>query len=165
MDDSQNEYDSLKDIVEFQNNQFNPGYYIGTGKVPPTVSAPGNATPLAVVYFLSGLLILAFGLFLFFSDVAVVAVTSAGFIESPLRNKILVLTFFAVLSLLCFILGFVYLKKAKKFYRQKKEMNSEPADETVQDEIWQRTCPNCGKQHDLDYPKCPDCGHNYLNNN
>lgn len=35
MDDSQNEYDSLKDIVEFQNNQFNPGYYIGTGKVPP----------------------------------------------------------------------------------------------------------------------------------
>ena len=161
MDDSQNEYDSLKDIVEFQNNQFNPGYYIGTGKVPPTVSAPGNATPLAVVYFLSGLLILAFGLFLFFSDVAV---TSAGFIESPLRNKILVLTFFAVLSLLCFILGFVYLKKAKKFYRQKKEMNSEPVDETVQDEIWQRTCPNCGKQHDLDYPKCPHCGHNYLNN-
>ena len=161
MDDPQNEYDSLNDVIEFQNNQFNPGYYIGTGKVPPTVSAPGNATPLAVVYFLSGLLILAFGLFLFFSDVAV---TSAGFIESPLRNKILVLTFFAVLSLLCFILGFVYLKKAKRFYKEKKAMNSEPADETAVDEIWQRTCPSCGKQHDLDYPKCPHCGHNYLNN-
>ena len=161
MDDFENKDNYINDIVEFQKHQFDPGYYVGTGRVPPNVSAPGNAMPLAVVYFLSGLLILAFGLFLFFSDVAV---TSAGFIESPLRNKILVLTFFAVLSLLCFILGFVYLKKAKKFYKQKKEMNSEPVDETIQDKIWQRTCPDCGKSHDLDYPKCPNCGHNYLDN-
>ena len=161
MDDSQNEYDSLKDIVEFQNNQFNPGYYIGTGKVPPTVSAPGNAMPLAVAYFLGGLLLLAVGLYLFFSDLNV---TSAGLIESPSVNKITVLILFSVLSLICFIFGFVYLKKAKRFYKEKKAMNSEPADETAVDEIWQRTCPSCGKQHDLDYPKCPNCGHNYLNN-
>ncbi|MBO4432332.1 MAG: hypothetical protein J5852_02245 [Clostridia bacterium] len=56
------------------------------------------------------------------------------------------------------------MKKAKRFYKEKKAMNSEPADETAVDEIWQRTCPDCGKQHDLDYPKCPHCGHNYLNN-
>lgn len=159
MDDSQNEYDSLKDIVEFQNNQFNPGYYIGTGKVPPTVSAPGNATPLAVGCFLAVPPCFAFGLFLFFSDANV---TSAGLIESPLGNKILALVTFTLISLFFLFFGFVYLKKAKKFYRQKKAMNSEPADETVQDEIWQRTCPDCGKQHDLDYPKCPHCGHNYL---
>ena len=45
------EYDSLKDVIEFQNNMFNPGHYIGTGKVPPTVSAPGNATPLVIFCF------------------------------------------------------------------------------------------------------------------
>ena len=46
--DFEKEYDSFKDVAEFQNNMFNPGHYIGTGKVPPTVSAPGNATPIAV---------------------------------------------------------------------------------------------------------------------
>ena len=25
----------------------------------------------------------------------------------------------------------------------------------------QRTCPNCGKTHDFDYPRCPFCGHDY----
>ena len=35
-------------------------------------------------------------------------------------------------------------------------------DKTVEDGIWQRTCPKCGKSHDIDYPKCPNCKHNYL---
>ena len=25
----------------------------------------------------------------------------------------------------------------------------------------QKQCPNCGKQHDFDYPKCPFCKYNY----
>ncbi len=25
--------------------------------------------------------------------------------------------------------------------------------------IMQITCPHCGKQYDMDYPKCPYCGH------
>ena len=25
----------------------------------------------------------------------------------------------------------------------------------------QLQCPNCGKQHDFDYPKCPFCKHSY----
>ena len=25
----------------------------------------------------------------------------------------------------------------------------------------QTTCPNCGRSHDFDYPKCPFCGHSY----
>ncbi|MBO4732978.1 MAG: hypothetical protein J5662_00735 [Clostridia bacterium] len=160
MDDSQNEYDSLKDVIEFQQHQFNPGYYIGTGKVPPTISAPGNALPIAVGCFLAVPPFLAFGLFLFFSDANV---TSAGLIESPLGNKILALVTFTLISLFFLFYGFVYLKKVKRFYKEKKAMNSEPVDETVQDEIWQRICPECGEKHDLDYPKCPHCGHNYLN--
>lgn len=97
------EYDSLKDVVEFQNNMFNPGHYIGTGKVPPTVSTPGNATPLAVVSFFAAVLFLAFGLFLYFSDVNV---TSFGLIESDMANKIIVLIIMLVISLFSLIFGF-----------------------------------------------------------
>ncbi len=29
------------------------------------------------------------------------------------------------------------------------------------EELPQKQCPNCGKMHDFDYPKCPHCGHDY----
>ena len=45
---------------------------------------------------------------------------------------------------------------------EKKKLKNEEIDETVEDEIWQRTCPKCGKSHDIDYPKCPNCKYNYL---
>ena len=153
------EYDSLKDVIEFQNNMFNPGHYIGTGKVMPTVSAPGNSTPLAVMCFFAAVLFLAFGLFLFFSDANV---TSFGLIESDMANKIFVLIMMLVISLVFLIFGFVYLKKAKKYYRQKAVLENEQIDKTVEDEILQRTCPKCGQSHDIDYPKCPNCKFNYL---
>ena len=28
-------------------------------------------------------------------------------------------------------------------------------------EIMQITCPNCGKECDMDYPKCPHCGYGF----
>lgn len=109
------EYDSLKDVIEFQNNMFNPGHYVGTGKVQPTLSAPGNATPWAVVSFFAAVLYLALGLFLFFSDANV----TFGLIESDMANKIIVLIMMLVISLFSLILGFAYLKKAKNYYRKK----------------------------------------------
>lgn len=157
--DYEQEYDSFKDVVEFQNNMYNPGHYIGTGRVPPTVSAPGNATPLAIMCFFVGALFLAFGLFLFFSDVNV---TSSGLVESPMANKIIALIIMLAISLFLLFIGFVYLKKAKKYYRDKAELENEQIDETVEDKILQRTCPKCGKSHDIDYPKCPYCKFNYL---
>ena len=96
-DSFEQEYDSLKDVIEFQNNMFNPGHYIGTGKVPPTVSAPGNATLLVIFCFFASAVILIFGLFLFFSDVNV---HSSGLIESPLANKIITLIIMLVISFL-----------------------------------------------------------------
>lgn len=153
------EQDSLKDVIEFQNNMFNPGYYVGTGKVPPTVSAPGNAMPLAVGYFIAAAFFLGLGLFLFFGDVAV---TSSGFIESPLANKVICLLIMSAISFFCMAMGLSYHKKARKYYRAKRALESEKTDESTEDKIWQRTCPKCGKSHDLDYPKCPYCGNNYL---
>ena len=31
----------------------------------------------------------------------------------------------------------------------------------VDDTLPQRKCPQCGKDHDFDYPQCPHCGHHY----
>lgn len=153
------EYDSFKDVVDFQNNMYNPGHYIGTGRVPPTVSAPGNATPLAIMCFFATALFLSLGLFLFFSDVNI---TSMGLIESAIVNKIIVLLIMLAISLFFLLLGFGYVKRAKKYYREKTALRNEEIDETVEDEMWQRTCPECGASHDIDYPKCPNCKFNYL---
>lgn len=30
------------------------------------------------------------------------------------------------------------------------------------DHMAQVTCPRCGKRHDMDYPKCPFCGYDYI---
>ena len=32
-----------------------------------------------------------------------------------------------------------------------------------EDRMAQVTCPVCGRQHDMDYPKCPFCGYDYVN--
>ena len=34
----------------------------------------------------------------------------------------------------------------------------------VDDALPQRKCPKCGKEHDFDYPQCPFCDYNYINN-
>ena len=34
-------------------------------------------------------------------------------------------------------------------------------DPVIDDTLPQRKCPQCGKEHDFDYPKCPYCNHNY----
>lgn len=149
--------DLLKDVTEFQNNMFNPGHYVGTGRVPPTVSAPGNATPLAVLYFFASVLFAALGFFLFFSDVRV-----TGFGDSEILNKSIALVVMLGIAAFFVFLGIVYTKKAIKYYKAKQAMESEPVDNTVEDEIIKRTCPDCGKSHDIDYPKCPYCKHNYL---
>lgn len=34
--------------------------------------------------------------------------------------------------------------------------------EPAAQELPQKQCPNCGKMHDFDYPKCPFCKHEYF---
>ncbi len=35
-------------------------------------------------------------------------------------------------------------------------------DEDV-DMLPQNVCPECGTSHDIDYPRCPNCGYSYVN--
>ena len=37
----------------------------------------------------------------------------------------------------------------------------EPFEEEFEDRIAQVRCPRCKQMHDMDYPKCPFCGHDY----
>lgn len=147
--DFDKEYDSLKDVIDFQNNMFNPGHYIGTGRVMPIVSAPGNATPMAVVCFISTILSIAFELVVLFSDLDTI-------------DKIILTLIMLGLSAFVTALGIGYLKKSLRYRKQKTKIEEEYVDNTVKDEIWQRTCPKCGIKHDIDYPKCPNCKYNYL---
>ena len=34
--------------------------------------------------------------------------------------------------------------------------------EPAEPELPQKQCPNCGKTHDFDYPKCPFCKYEYF---
>ena len=34
--------------------------------------------------------------------------------------------------------------------------------EYAEEELMQKECPNCGKMHDFDYPKCPFCKYDYF---
>lgn len=122
-------------------------------------SVPGNTLPLAILSFFAMGIAFAFGLLLIFSDINV---TSSGLIESPIVNKIIGVIIMLVIACFFLAVGLAYLKKAKKYYREKKAWKNEKVDETVTDEIWQRTCPKCGKSHDIDYPKCPNCKFNYF---
>ncbi len=45
-----NEFEKeIADIEEWQNNQFNPGYYIGTGRVPKPISSLGKHPVILLV--------------------------------------------------------------------------------------------------------------------
>lgn len=48
----------------------------------------------------------------------------------------------------------------KSMDRKKSKLNVVVTKE-VEDQIEKRTCPNCHKNHDYDYPTCPYCEHKY----
>lgn len=108
--EEKNHYDSFKNVTEFQNNMYNPGHYIGTGRVPPTVSAPGNALPMAIFSFFAALVLATLSGWLFFSDVSVIV----PFLKSELAKKILASLTMLLISAFFVYLGVAYLKKAKK---------------------------------------------------
>ena len=157
--DFEQEHSSLKEVDEFQKNMYNPGYYVGTGKVPPTISGTGNTLPGAIVGFLgAGICVLFSLLFLFSKD----GLLEEGLSGSDAKGKIMVLGILLVSAVVFLRFGWVYWKKSKKYRQEKIALKNEPLDTADEDKIWQRTCPKCGKTHDMDYPKCPNCKFDYL---
>ena len=119
--DFERDHDSLKDIQEYQEHMYDPGYYIGTGRVPPTVSAPGNAKPAAVLCLLAAVLFLVLGFLLLFSNVRV---ASSGLIESDITNKLVGFVILLVLSLFFLLLSLGYFRKYRRYRMAKKSVKS-----------------------------------------
>ncbi len=118
-----------------------------------------NGTSGVVLSAVACLFFLAFGFILFFSDVNV---TTFGFIDSPIVNKSITLVVMLVISLFFMRLTYVYLQETKAYYKEKAEFENGDTEEESNDEIPQRICPQCGKEHDIDYPKCPYCKYKYF---
>lgn len=155
----------IDEMIEYH-NQFNPGYYVGTGKTPPAIKASGNAMPLAIWMFIqaAGLIIFYCVLikFLFLSNTPYsVVIFTEG---SPLFNFIVITVVFGVAILICIWSGIVYIKKAKLYRFKKKQLEKLDSLDNIKGEnqIAQRICPECGRKHDIDYPKCPYCKHSYI---
>lgn len=48
--DNENEFDKeIEELKEWQDNQFNPGYYIGTGRVPKPISSLSKHPVILIV--------------------------------------------------------------------------------------------------------------------
>ena len=123
---------------------------------PITVlSDNGNPMPLVVMSFAIFAALLAFAFFLFFYDIILETVSRS------MGKKIIDSVGILAIALFFLWMGVYYLKKARTYHREKREFESQPSDETVEDEILQRICPGCGHSHDVDYPKCPDCKYDY----
>lgn len=158
--DKNDNNNSIGDFVEYQKNQFNPGYYIGTGKLPPSVKANGNALPLAIVYIILSVSFLVFYVLILASGEDILQ----KIFSSDIANKIFYTLVFLAIEAFFVRLSIVYSKKAASYFRKKREIE---ADESIDDgydaqlKLMKRTCPNCGKLHDIDYPKCPYCKYNY----
>lgn len=160
------EKDYIEEMIEDQNNQFNPGYYIGTGRVRPYIKASGNAMPLAIMqFFYAAVSIVIYFIYIRFVFLNNDTFTTA-FSDKARLQKFIAATAVFLAALLSFLRsGTVYLRKAKLYRLKKKQLDEEDAlnninqDDEIQ--IAKRTCPVCGKEHDIDYPKCPYCKHIY----
>lgn len=94
---------------------------------------PSKEAPLdisCVKVMLTGIFLLVLGLFLYIAD--------AGY--------------FMEFSGLCLIIGVIVFVVGLLIPMHKKDV-------IVDDTLPQRKCPQCGKNHDFDYPKCPHCGY------
>lgn len=127
---------------------------VRTDEINPTELGHGNPMPEVVVSFLGVVAFLSFGLFLLLGDIYI----TPEVFGSQIVTKILV--FFIMLGIALFFLlyAIALCKRLKIYYRQKREFENYPIDETIEDKIMQITCPKCGDVHDVDYPKCPKCG-------
>jgi rRNA maturation endonuclease Nob1 len=69
---------------------------------------------------------------------------------------LIVLLYIVGLFVSCFIL-YMIIKAAVRdgIIESRHDSNSEIEPDTIA----KITCPACGKKHEMDYPRCPHCGH------
>ena len=97
---------------------------------------PPREAPLdisCVKVMLSGIMLLLIGIFFYVADGTGVYMDLSG---------------------LCFLLGIIVFIVGLCIPWQM-------GNAIIDDNLPQKNCPQCGKQHDFDYPKCPHCDYDY----
>lgn len=64
-----NEDNHLDNLTEWQNNQYNPGHYVGNGKITPFVKAKGNLHLAKIFYLIMGSCVFIYASFLLYQYV------------------------------------------------------------------------------------------------
>ena len=124
MKNQEQDHDYIKDMVEHQKNQLNPGYYVGTGRIPPLVRAPGNALPLAIFTLIQAIGLAAF-YFLAFFDSDIISKNS-----SLLSDFIVTTIFFIIAVLLSLWFSIICFRKAKLQRLRKKQLEALDLEDT-----------------------------------
>lgn len=101
-----------------------------TDENTPLVSGRGNPIPEMVVSFFVMAGVLAFGLFLLFSDINV----SPELFGSQMASKIFAFIITLVISFFILLYAIALCKRVKIYYSQKRELEDYPVDETGDDE-------------------------------
>ena len=98
----------------------------------PTKEAPVDISCVKVM--LAGMMILLIGIFFTVADGTGIYMDISAF---------------------CFVAGIIVFVVGLFIPMQK-------GDPVIDDQLPQKKCPRCGKNHDFDYPKCPYCEYDYL---
>lgn len=57
LEQQENDFEkNIAEIKEWQDNQYNPGYYIGTGRVPKPISSLSKYPSILIIFGILGLL-------------------------------------------------------------------------------------------------------------
>lgn len=105
----QKKQDYIDEMIEYQNNQFNPGYYVGTGKMPFPMKTSGNTMPFAIWMFIQAAGIIALYCFaiitLYFPPENVSVSFTNG---TPLSSFISITLVFGVFIFICIWFGIIF---------------------------------------------------------
>ena len=124
-----------------------------TDEIKSIILGNGNPLPELIISFFVMAIIFSFGLFLLFGNIKVVPEV----FKSQIITKIFAFSIMSGIACLFLLYAIAQCKRLKIYNCQKRELENYSIDETIEDRIAQRTCPQCGDVHDIDYPKCPNC--------
>jgi len=114
--------DPIENLKEWQDNQYNPGYYTG-GKIPPYVDIPSKTSLFGKVYQIGakivGVIHILAGAAFIFIGVKIFIGQEYRSIESLMGNLLGVIVIFGGLGILVILYGLKYISKTRSKAKSK----------------------------------------------
>lgn len=118
------DYDYIKELKEWQDHQYDPGYYLG-GKISPYIKSPGNKKLLGLAF-----LIPVFMAMVFYAIISIAGVdysfTFTGFEDYPWLGRFIGFFTSGIILVLMIVAGIMLLRRPKQDspQRRKRRKNS-----------------------------------------